>query len=568
MPVPKAGPAKRSLALPIGAALVAAAGLVGGWFLSQRGGAPAAAAPVTFNRLTFAKGMMRSARFAPDGKTIVYGAAWNGPPIKLYLTRTDSKESAPIPAPPAELFSISKSGEMAVGVDYRFYGWMGEGTLARTSLLGGTPREVANNVRDADWSPDGSQLAVVRRVEGFDQLEYPVGKVLDKTVGYFGSIRISPDGERIAYSDHPVWGDNVGDIAVVDRNGEKTRLAGGFAGVEGVAWAPGGREVWFTGTSEGEMNLYAVDLSGARRVIYSSIDAIELFDIAPDGRALLGRQRNDRSTIALLAGDAEPRTIVVPGEASVARAMTPDGRALAVASHLTQTYDTFLIRADRPGAVRLSEGDSHALSWDGAWSLTAPADNDSTHVTPTGQGPTRAIPNPDGVSYLTIAAFLPDGKRFLSTGRKGSGPQLGWVFDVETGKATPFTTEEVRWPSFVVPPVAPDGSEVILRAADGTPKRWPLAGGSPRPIPGILPDDQPLTFTEDGRAIFVAGRTLPVSIERLDLSSGRRTPWLTLVPENPAGMRYSIPTLTPDGKHWALCTAKLFTDLFVVTGLR
>ena len=44
---------------------------------------------------------------------------------------------------------------------------MGDGTLARTSILGSAPRMV-EHVREADWNPDGSDLAVVRQMAGYD----------------------------------------------------------------------------------------------------------------------------------------------------------------------------------------------------------------------------------------------------------------------------------------------------------------------------------------------------------------------------------------------------------------
>jgi len=424
-------------------------------------------------------------------------------------------------------------------------------------------------VRAADWSPDGSEFAIVRRVEGFDQLEYPIGKVLDKTSGYFGSIRVSPDGERIAYSDHPAWGDNTGGVSVIDRSGKKTKLAADFAAIEGVAWEPGGREVWFTSSSgDKETTLNAVDLSGALRVVYPSISPIELFDVAADGRVLVGSHHQNREAIALMAGDAKPRRLVVSGEASIVRTLTPDGRALVVASHLNKDYDAFLVRSDRPGAVRLSSGDSMSISPDGAWSMTSTPDSRILSVTPTGMGPTRTIPNPDGVSYYSIPAWLPDGRGFVATGRKGSEPVRGYVFDLATGKATPFGAAGLRWTSFTVPAVSPDGRYVVYQDADGTPRRWPIGGGEPLPIPGLLPEEMPVTFSEDGGAVFVAGRELPIPIVRIDLATGRRTPWMVLAPEDAAGIRYAIPTITPDGKHWALCTARMYTDLYVVDGLR
>ena len=92
-------------------------------------------------RLTFERGTIRSARFAPDGKTIVYGAAWHGQPIRMYQTRLGSPESIPLRLPDADVLAIAPSGEMAIALNRRFNNWVSSGVLARAPLVGGSPRE-------------------------------------------------------------------------------------------------------------------------------------------------------------------------------------------------------------------------------------------------------------------------------------------------------------------------------------------------------------------------------------------------------------------------------------------
>jgi eukaryotic-like serine/threonine-protein kinase len=559
----------RSSALALLAIVIASAALATGWWLGRRG-APVTErdSTVSFTPVTFARGMMRSARFAPDGRTIVYGAAWGGPPIKLYLARTDSPEAAPIPLPPGELFSISRSGEMAVGLGHRYYGWVGEGTLARTSVLGGGAREIAEHVRAADWSPDGAQLAIVRRVSGEDHLEYPVGTVLARTSGYFADVRVSPDGEHVAFADHPSWGDNRGNLAVVDRSGKQTTLAADFAAIMGVAWAPGGREVWFTALGNEGSAIRATDLAGHSRVVYGSVALIELFDIASDGRVLLANQRSEREATALMAGASSPRALVVPGESSVVRTISPDGRAVLVANQVPKDYETFLIRSDQPGATRLGTGESVAISPDGQWATLNSADFATWYLAPLGMGPTRTIPNAERISYQSIGTWLLDSKRMVVVGRRGADPSRAYVLDVTTGAMKPFGPEGATWPLFSGPPVSPDGRYAVIQDAAGTPQRYPLEGGEPLPIPGLLAEDQLLTWSEDGAALFVARRQQPIPIERLDLATGRRTPWITVAPSDISGIRFSVPTITPNGKYWTLSAARVLSSLYVVEGLR
>ncbi len=66
-----------------------------------------------FRAFTFRRGTIRSARFAPDGHTIVYGAAWQGEPIRLFSASTEHLESAPISLPDADIFAINTQGQIA-----------------------------------------------------------------------------------------------------------------------------------------------------------------------------------------------------------------------------------------------------------------------------------------------------------------------------------------------------------------------------------------------------------------------------------------------------------------------
>ncbi len=219
-------------------------------------------APPQFQQLTYQRGSILSARFAPDGQTVVYGAAWDGRPLELFSTRLDSTESRSLGLPSADVLSISSSGEMAISLDRHFVaGFESTGTLARVPLGGGAPRPILEDVQDADWAPDGKSLAVARHVGGLLRLEYPIGKAIYSTNGWVSNVRVSPDGRLVAFIDHPERGDNNGFVKVVDQNG-KVRLSGPFAN-QGIAWSPRGDEVWSSSP------LTATSLSGKSRVPWS-----------------------------------------------------------------------------------------------------------------------------------------------------------------------------------------------------------------------------------------------------------------------------------------------------------
>jgi hypothetical protein len=410
-------------------------------------------------------------------------------------------------------------------------------------------------------------MAIVRRTGGVDQLEYPEGKVLDKTNGYFSDVRVSPDGQHVAYLDHSAWGDNQGSVAIVDRSGKKTTLTPVFQGVQGLAWSPRG-EIWFTepGQNMGSA-IHAVDPAGKTRVVFSTLEPIELFDVAADGRALVGSHHPQREGTALLYGWDAPRPLVVPGEVSESL-ICPDGKCAVVLNHIAVDYETLAIRADRPGAVRLSSGNGFSVTPDGTQVLVANIGATTLSVVPMSLGPTREVPNPEKLSYRGVGRWLPDGKRFAIPARKGSEPSRGYVVDAATGAAQAFGAPGVEWGFFLQPPVTPDGKFVVLQDAQGGLQRWPIDGGEPLPIPNLLEGDQPINFTVDGHALFVAGRGLPIPIVKLDLATGERTPWLSLAPTDAAGLRYATVEMTADGKHWVLGYSKLLTDLYVVEGLK
>ena len=136
------------------------------------------------------------------------------------------------------LLAVSSKDEMAVliGAIHQRHHFVFHGTLASMPVGGGTPRELLASVSEADWSPDGSQLAVVHMVGGQHRLEYPIGTVLYQTGGYIGAVRVSPDGQQIAFLYHPEDGDDRGVVPAVDLRGVLKRLTPQYSGLQGLSW--------------------------------------------------------------------------------------------------------------------------------------------------------------------------------------------------------------------------------------------------------------------------------------------------------------------------------------------
>jgi serine/threonine protein kinase len=244
-PVPVSRPAAAKKRSPIAliAGLCALVALAAGVFAGKLLFSSTPPPPPLYRQLTFRRGSIRSARFAPDGQTILYSAAWQGGPLDVFTARPEAPEARSMGLSHTQLVSVSSASEMAVLLNSKALGtWVSMGTLARAPLVGGAPRELLEQVQWADWSPDGNSLAVVRDFGGRNRLEFPIGKPLYETGGWVGHPRVSPKGDLIAFIDHPVQGDDRGTIAVVDLSGHKKNLSEEWYTVQGLAWLPAAKK--------------------------------------------------------------------------------------------------------------------------------------------------------------------------------------------------------------------------------------------------------------------------------------------------------------------------------------
>jgi hypothetical protein len=248
---------------------------------------PRAPSP-TFQRLTFRRGFVDNGRFANGGRTVVYSAAWDGNSSRVYSTQAESPESRDLEIESAGLLSVSRSDEMAIALKPVEASFVPFGTLARVPISGGTPRKVADGIAGADWTSDGTRLAVVRVRPGFQQLEFPIGNVLYQTTGGIVNPRISPKGDLIAFLEEPILG-GVGAVATVDMRGNKKTLTEIWLGlISGLAWSSSGDEILFAAAAYGFTNsLYAVNRSGRQRFIAHLSGNFAVLDVAPDGRLLM-----------------------------------------------------------------------------------------------------------------------------------------------------------------------------------------------------------------------------------------------------------------------------------------
>lgn len=537
--------------------------------LVDRSAAPAIAP--SFRRLTFRRGLIRSARFAPDGQTVVYGALWDADRCRVHVGRVDSPESRPLDLPDGNLLAISRSGELALALGPHVDGVLTYGTLARVPMAGGVPREMVEQVRFADWSPDGSNLAIVRSVDGLDRLEYPIGKILvqpSETAGTgLGFPRISADGRRVAFVQYRFPGSLLGRVAIVDQAGTVEALSDEYLNVHGLAWR--GDEILYTAADEQPVfrALCGVRPGGGRRTIMRMPGNATLWDALPDGRLMIAQTDDRAVVIARRPGDVEDRDLSWLDTSWVAD-LSHDGRLLLFTEAGQgggAASAAYLRGTDGSPAVRLGPGRAIALSPDTRWAICLSANPPSPYLEllPTGVGEPRRFPG-NGVLY-SGAAWLPDGKRIIVSASEPGRKARIYLQDLDQGRRTPVTPEGVT--SWVV---SPDGSMIAARGPTSSIRLYRVDGAASRDLPGVTGIESPIGWIDDGLLITRRGdpRAPRGEIYRADIQTGRQEPWKNILPRDPAGMMVLVSfRVTPDGRSSAYSWHRALSNLYVADGL-
>jgi Tol biopolymer transport system component/predicted Ser/Thr protein kinase len=564
-PKPVSGGRTWTVAAIVGAVALLA-GLAVGALLLKRPQKPEFA---VYHPLTFRRGIVQSARFAPDGKTVIYSAAWEGGQLNLFTTRPESPQSQEMEPSGANVLAISASGEMLVSLRSKPRdAFLYSGTLARVPLVGGAPREILDDVEWADWSPDGASVAVVHQVEGRKRLEFPLGTVLYQASGWIGNVRVAPDAKAVAIIDHPQPQDDGGAVVLLTLSGKKTVLSDGWDSIQGLAWSPDGTEIWFTATrTGGDRSLYATDLSGKVRLLARVPGELTIFDVGKEGNVLLTRGNDRAGIIGLASGETKEKDLSwldwsVPGSLSA------NGKQILfqeAGEGGGPKYAVYLRNTDGSPAIRLGEGSGISLSPDGKWALSRFNTSPSPLVLyPSGVGEMQRLKD-DGLNHVS-GAFLPDGKRFVFSGAEpGHGVRLYWE-SLDEGKAHPFSPEGVgsgvslSW----------DGRFVSDRGPDQKAYLFSVEGGEPKLLPGVLPGEVTTAWSGDGRSIFVLARgQVPAQVYRVDIATGQRTFWKSIEPADSAGIdTIGRLLMSEDNKSYVYSYVRTLSDLYLVRGLK
>lgn len=525
--------------------------------------------PPTFRQLIFGRGYIGSARFTPDGESVVYGAAFGGKPRQIYLTRLDGQSSRHMGLPSADILGISQHGEMAISLGrYNFYNWMAKGDLAVAPLSGGAPHKLLADICDGDIAADGKNLAIVRCDGTMETLEFPIGNVLFRTSGWISIPRISPAGDAIGFLEHPLLGDDRGYVSVVDMNGKAKRLTGEWAGEDGLAWSSTNNEIWFTSSWQSEPPiLRAVNRSGRQRIVFFTATELSLRDIGKNGSVLMTSGRVSTEVAMGRRSAKSLHSLDVADESAGIGGLADDGKAAALVYSGTaggQDYKTYVARDDASEPILLGDGDPTGISPDGKWILSLiPSDPSKIILHPTEAGESRRLDISPVRMVAGVTSWSHDGSKVVFTGTEPGKPPRVYLLDPTSGATRAITPEESS-----APLLTPDGEMVLAKDKTTAFAIYPVKGGEPEPIKGISATDLPLQWDTTSRMIYVWDRTLPAKIYRLDPRTGKREFWLEIAPTDPSGLLYGHIYISPDGESYAYHFRRILTNLFVAENLQ
>ena len=534
----------------VASAILAVAAAIAGYAFGRRGGATGSTLPA-FTRLTF-RGEVLSAAWTPDGSSALYTARTGAGEPQLFLVRRGTAEPQLLGNAPGRIVGISKNGEVAViGANH---------VLSRMPLGGGAPRGVAENVRQAAWSPDGSNFAIVRATPAGQQLEYPIGTVLSRGV-FVGTMQVSPDGKSIAFFhfDAGRWW-----LVLMELESRKVRrLAGSWEGYRSLVWHPAGEKLFASVPARTHPIVLSITLDGTVEQVADVGRGVIALDIAQDGRLLVTQVRDSGQLFRrnLTTNQQEELTWL---DFPVATDLSEDGGTVLFSEAGdggTARAATYLYRPGNAAPVRLGEGLAHDLSNDGKWALaTTETSPERLQLLPTGVGEPRVVAT-GGVINFELCVFFPDATRVLLSGNESEKATRLYIFDIATNRLQPLGPEGLRLVG--TRPLSPDGATAITRAGDGT---MYLISTSDGKVRKVETSDLVSGWTADGRLFTVrANGEGNVVIEAVDPVSGSRSKIASFAIAGAGGHAELVESaITTDGRHAVYTTMRSAADLYEV----
>ncbi len=526
-----------------------------------------------YKQITFSRGTIFQARFAPDGQSVYYSAAWNGKPVGVYATDPSSPESRTLGLAQSSLFAVSASQlAISIGCHHVFIG-VCEGTLATVPISGGAPREVVDDVVSADWLPGGGEMAAIREDNGKFQVQFPLGKTIYESQTWLSFLRVSPRGDAVAFAQYTTDSADIGRVMILDKSGKQLARSEEYVSIEGLAWEPSGDRILFAGSKNAGWadSLHTFTLNSKDSTILTLPGVLRIHDISKDGRLLLSQDQWRNEMHYRGAKDAEERDLSWLDGTTVSD-LSDDGQELAFQEFMEAAGTApiaYVRKADDPSAVKLGIGLFPALSPDGKWALVGGYDPLHLALLPTGVGQPRSLET-YGLQQFAWQGWMPDGKSIYFAGNDGRSWRM-YVQNVAGGAPRAISPAiDVATAEDLSDLVSPDGKFVFVRDLTGKSDLYPVAGGQPLPVRGVLPEDVWGGWASDGKSVYVyQDKVTQFEVFRLELATGKRQLVRTLAPSDAAGLQ-SMESfrITPDGQSYAYSYNRALSTLYLVDGVR
>jgi len=558
-----------------------------GEILPQKPAVAESSAPIIstprITQLTFQNGVIRSANFLPDGKTIVFSAAWNGEAAELYTMRFDTNEMHCLEIQDTEVYSVSSAGEIAAALRPQPEAYLSRATLAKLSLSDETLHEIAKDVQCAVWHPsknsqtslpDEQFLAIVRDRGKKNCLEFPIGNVIFETAGWISHPRFSPDGKKIAFIEHPLNYDDRGFVVLLDLEGtgNKRILTDSSVSILGLAWS--NDEIWFTASYQGSSRMIkAVNLKGEERSVHRGTGSLTLRDISKRGEILVTDDKMRVQTAAGRANEGIERNLSWH-DWTLARDLSDDGETLLFEEAGVSggsALSAYIRKTDGSSTKKIGDGSAMAFSPDGKYALLRfLSPHHHLALVPLGEGETKLLEiDPENpLIHQVFAVFFPDGERIIFSANDSNGGNNLYIQSIAGGKPNIFAPD-LKIKMLSTHSISPNGKYVILPDSENKLLLYQISNGASSTLKDLEKDFWLIRWADDGENLFVWRRKgVPATVYKYNIASGTKEEWLKLSPKDPTGV-YQITAikLTPDGKTYAYSYMRESSDLFLMEDL-